>query len=75
MLGVSVGEQQKPEFLEILLPTAESWRCRASHAVAFTVMSQPVAFTVIEADLEAFSPGRVAAHGGHGRLVEGERAF
>ena len=34
-----------------------------------------VTFTVIEADLEAFSPGRVAAHNGHGRLVEGKRAF
>ena len=31
--------------------------------------------TVIEADLEAFSPGRAAAHDGHGRLAEGERAF
>ena len=29
----------------------------------------------IEADLEAFSPGRTAAHDGHGRLAEGERAF
>ena len=35
-----------------------------------------VAFTVIEANnLEAFSPGRVAAHDGHGRLAEGKRAF
>ena len=34
-----------------------------------------VAFTVIKADLEAFSPGRAAAHDGHGRLAEGERAF
>ena len=33
------------------------------------------AFTVIEADLEAFSPGRAAAHDSHGRLAEGERAF
>ena len=32
-------------------------------------------FTAIKADLEAFSPGREAAHDGHGRLVEGERAF
>ena len=29
----------------------------------------------IEADLGAISPGRAAADGGHGRLVEGERAF
>ena len=29
----------------------------------------------IEADLEAFSSGRAAAHDGHGRLAEGERAF
>ena len=28
------------------------------------------AFTAIEADLEAFSPGRAAAHDGHGRLAE-----
>ena len=34
-----------------------------------------VAFAVIEADLEAISPGRAAAHDGHGRLAEGERAF
>ena len=33
------------------------------------------AFRVIEADLEAFSPGRAAAHDGHGRLAERERAF
>ena len=33
-----------------------------------------VAFTAIEADLEAFSPGRMAAHDGHGRLAEGKRA-
>ena len=32
-------------------------------------------FTAIKADLEAFSPDREAAHDGHGRLVEGERAF
>ena len=30
---------------------------------------------LIEADLEAFSPSRVAAHDGHGRLAEGKRAF
>ena len=30
-----------------------------------------VAFTVIEADIEAFSPGRVAAHGVRGGLAEG----
>ena len=29
----------------------------------------------IEADLEAFSPGKAAAQDGHGRLAEGERAF
>ena len=29
----------------------------------------------IEADLEAFSPGRVAALGVRGTLAEGERAF
>jgi len=34
-----------------------------------------VAFTAIEADLEAFSPGRAAAVGVHVRLAEGERAF
>ena len=34
-----------------------------------------VAFTAIEADLEAFSPGRVAAVGVRGGLAEGERAF
>ena len=28
------------------------------------------AFRVIEADLEAFSPGRAAAHDGHGRLAK-----
>ena len=33
------------------------------------------AFRAIEADLEAFSPGRAAAHDGHGRFAEGERAF
>ena len=33
------------------------------------------AFMVIEADLEAFGPGRVAAVGVRGRLAEGERAF
>ena len=31
-----------------------------------------VAFTATEADLEAFSPGRAAAHDGHGRLAEGD---
>ena len=30
---------------------------------------------VIEADLGAFSPGRVAAHDGHGQLAEGKRAL
>ena len=29
----------------------------------------------IKADLEAFSPGRVAAHDGHYRLAEGKRAL
>ena len=33
------------------------------------------AFTPIEADLEAFSPGRVAALGVRGGLAEGEHAF
>ena len=33
------------------------------------------AFMVIEADLEAFSPGRAAALGVRGGLAEGERAF
>ena len=33
------------------------------------------AFMPIEADLEAFSPGRVAAVGVRGRLAEGDRAF
>ena len=33
------------------------------------------AFRAIEADLEAISLGRAAAHGGHGGLAEGERAF
>ena len=33
------------------------------------------AFRAIEADLEAFSPGRVAAVGVRGGLAEGERAF
>ena len=33
------------------------------------------AFMAIEADLEAFSPGRVAALGVRGRLAEGDRAF
>ena len=33
------------------------------------------AFMPIEADLEAFSPGRVAAVGVRGGLAEGERAF
>ena len=33
------------------------------------------AFRAIEADLEAFSPGRAAAGGGRGGLAEGERAF
>ena len=68
----------------ILLPTAESW----SWCCTCSVQSEPrgslcgavvpcaVAFTrCIEADLEAFSPGRVAAHDGHGRLAEGTRAF
>ena len=32
-------------------------------------------FMPIEADLEAFSPGRVAAVGVRSRLAEGERAF
>ena len=32
-------------------------------------------FMAIEADLEAFSPGRVAAVGVRGGLAEGERAF
>ena len=32
-------------------------------------------FVPIEADLEAFSPGRVAALGVRGTLAEGERAF
>ena len=34
-----------------------------------------VAFTAIEADLEAISPSHAAAHGGHSGLAEGERAF
>ena len=33
------------------------------------------AFRAIEADLEAFSPGRVAAVGVRGGLAEGERVF
>ena len=32
-------------------------------------------FVPIEADLEAFSPGRVAAVGMRGRLAEGDRDF
>ena len=35
----------------------------------------PGACKAIESDLEAFSPGRVAAHGGHSGLAKGERAF
>ena len=52
---------------------------RSLHTVASTrlavLYALTEAFTVIEADLEAFSPGRVAVHDGHGRLAEGERAF
>ena len=54
---------------------------RATSRVRYTSRNQPrgslcaEAFTAIEADLEAFSPGRAAAHDGHGRLTEGERAF
>ena len=33
------------------------------------------AFRAIEADLEAFSPGRVVAVGVRGGLAEGERVF
>ena len=33
------------------------------------------AFMPVEADLEAFSPGRVAAVGVRDRLAEGDRAF
>ena len=40
-----------------------------------SVRLRAVAFTVIEADLEAISPSHAAAHGGHSGLAEGERAF
>ena len=47
----------------------------ASRGSLATLCAVGVAFMVIEAGLEAFSPGRVAAHDGHGRLAEGKRAF
>ena len=47
----------------ILLPTAESWCCTASHVARCAPWpsrsSRPTS-------IEAFSPGRVAAHEGHG---------
>ena len=45
----------------------------ARHAARSSLCAE--AFTAIEADLEAFSPGRTAAHDGHGRLMEGKRAL
>ena len=53
-------------------PSADDCRCCTS-ASRGSLCAE--AFTAIEADLEAFSPGRAAAHDGHGRLAEGERAF
>ena len=60
----SVGEQDS---------SADGWKLVLHSEPCGSVCA--VAFTAIEADLEAFSPGRAAVHDGHGRLAEGERAF
>ena len=46
-----------------------------NRAPALRIAPPPVAQLIKEPGLEAFSPGRAAAHDGHGRLAEGERAF
>ena len=61
---VGVGEQDS---------AADGWKLVLHSEPRGSVCA--VAFTVIEADLEAFSPGHAAAHGGHSGLAEGERAF
>ena len=55
----------------ILPPPAE----KAGAAQRATAAAGRRGLQAIEADLEAFGPGRAAAHGGHGRLAEGERVF
>ena len=50
-------------------------RLKAGAAERATRLAVRRGFQVIEADLEAFSPGRVAAHDGHDWLAEGKRAF
>ena len=69
---VGVGEHDSAAMgsrLTLTLPTQRA----TGHAPA---LAWPVeACMSIEADLEAFSPGRVAAVGVRGRLAEGERAF
>ena len=57
----------------ILPPTADN-RCSTATAAPRASLNAE-AFMPIEADLEAFSPDRVAAHGVRGGLAEGERAF
>ena len=64
LLGVGVGEQNS---------AADGWKLVLHSEPCGSVCA--VAFTAIEADLEAFGPGRAAAHGGHGGLAEGERVF
>ena len=54
------------------VPTTRSTRPPPLCPVVPVAFRRPSSF---EADLEAFSPGRAAAHDGHGRLAEGERAF
>ena len=66
-----------PAASRILPPPGESWWALVLRA-AQRRPQQPLgveAFRAIEADLEAFGPGRAAAHGGHAGLAEGERAF
>ena len=56
---------------KILLPTAHRQVLHSEPCVALCAE----AFMVIEADLEASSPGRAAALGVRGGLAEGERAL
>ena len=64
LVTAGVGEQNS---------AADGWKLVLHSEPCGSVCA--VAFTAIEADLEAFSPGRAAAVGVHGRLAEGERAF